>query len=175
MRRLYVAGNWKMNLTLAEARALIEGIRAGLPKDPPVDVAVFPPFVQLAPLADALEGSACIRRGEADVRHELLCARASGRRRVGRGGEQLHAAAVPHVQQHDWAIRRAEFCDELHTEDVTVQPQRFLPITRLEGKMVHATALNDGVLGSNRHSSSSLSHYGIVMPWPTATAPKGRR
>ena len=55
MRRFYVAGNWKMNLSLTEARSLIEGIKAGLPKDLPVDLAVFPPFVLLAPLADVLE------------------------------------------------------------------------------------------------------------------------
>jgi len=57
MRRLYVAGNWKMNLSLAEARALIEQIRARLPKDPPIDLAVFPPFVLLAPLADPLKAA----------------------------------------------------------------------------------------------------------------------
>ena len=56
MRRKYVAGNWKMNLTLAEAGSLIEGITAGLPADPPIDLAVFPPFVYLAPLAEKLTG-----------------------------------------------------------------------------------------------------------------------
>ena len=62
MRRKYVAGNWKMNLTLTEAKSLIEGITAGLPADPPIDLAVFPPFVYLAPLAAKLVGGA-IRLG----------------------------------------------------------------------------------------------------------------
>ncbi len=57
MRRKYVAGNWKMNLTLAEARALVEGIRAGLPAAGAVDVAIFPPFVLLFPMAKAVAGS----------------------------------------------------------------------------------------------------------------------
>jgi triosephosphate isomerase len=56
MRRLYVAGNWKMNLSLAEARSLVEGIKGGLPKALTVDLAVFPPFVLLAPLAEGLKG-----------------------------------------------------------------------------------------------------------------------
>jgi len=51
MRRKYVAGNWKMNLTLDEARALVTAIRKGLPADAPIDLAVFPPFVYLHPLA----------------------------------------------------------------------------------------------------------------------------
>ncbi len=55
MRRLYVAGNWKMNLNLAQARALLEDIQARLPEDPPVDLAVFPPFVLLQPLAHMLK------------------------------------------------------------------------------------------------------------------------
>ncbi|HOB76084.1 MAG TPA: triose-phosphate isomerase [Phycisphaerae bacterium] len=60
MRKKYVAGNWKMNLTLAEARALIEGIRAKMPQNPPVDIGVFPPFPLLFPMAKALEGSPII-------------------------------------------------------------------------------------------------------------------
>jgi len=62
MRRKYVAGNWKMNLTLAEARSLIEGITAGLPSNPPLDLGVFPPYVYLAPLAEML-ASGPIRLG----------------------------------------------------------------------------------------------------------------
>ncbi len=57
MRRKYVAGNWKMNCTLAEGRALLEGIKAKLPKDLPVDVAIFPPAVLLFPIAKAVDGT----------------------------------------------------------------------------------------------------------------------
>jgi triosephosphate isomerase len=60
MRRLYVAGNWKMNLTLAEARALIEGIRAKMPADPLIQIGVFPSFPLLFPVAKAAEGSPII-------------------------------------------------------------------------------------------------------------------
>lgn len=56
MRRKYVAGNWKMNLTLSEGKALIEGVLAGLPGDCAADLAVFPPFVYVQPLLGSLKG-----------------------------------------------------------------------------------------------------------------------
>jgi triosephosphate isomerase len=40
-----------------EARALVEGIRAGLPADLPIDLAVFPPYTLLFPIARAVDGS----------------------------------------------------------------------------------------------------------------------
>ncbi len=57
MRRSYVAGNWKMNLTSAKARELVDGLKSKLPKDLPVDVAVFPPFPLLLPVGEAVKGS----------------------------------------------------------------------------------------------------------------------
>ncbi|HSW46517.1 MAG TPA: triose-phosphate isomerase [Phycisphaerae bacterium] len=56
MRRKYVAGNWKMNLTLSEAKALVEGLLAGLPGDCPADLAVFPSFVYVQALKPLLKG-----------------------------------------------------------------------------------------------------------------------
>ncbi|UCD28496.1 MAG: triosephosphate isomerase, partial [Planctomycetota bacterium] len=56
MRKKYVAGNWKMNMTLAEAKALIGGITSGMPKAAPLEVGIFPPFVLLYPLAKIMEG-----------------------------------------------------------------------------------------------------------------------
>ena len=58
MRRLFVAGNWKMNKDLAGALDLVNALKAGVSDDTPVDVGVFPPFVYLAAVADALRGSA---------------------------------------------------------------------------------------------------------------------
>jgi len=57
MRRPFVAGNWKMNLNLASARQLVVALRGQLPPDPPVDVAVCPPYPYLLAVADALDGS----------------------------------------------------------------------------------------------------------------------
>jgi len=55
MRRLYVAGNWKMNLSLAEACGLIDGLKAKVPADCGVDVAVFPSFAFLSQIAERVK------------------------------------------------------------------------------------------------------------------------
>lgn len=57
MRRKYVAGNWKMNMLRADAVDLVKGIQARMPKDAPVDLAVFPPFPLLVPVVEAAQGS----------------------------------------------------------------------------------------------------------------------
>lgn len=56
MRRLMIAGNWKMNTTMASARDLAGGIARGLSSDR-VDVLVAPPFPYLAEVRDALAGT----------------------------------------------------------------------------------------------------------------------
>jgi triosephosphate isomerase len=71
MRRLLVAGNWKMNLNLAAARDLVGGVRAGLGAAVAdrIDVAVCPPFIYLFAVAEAIRGSA-IRLGAQDLYFE---------------------------------------------------------------------------------------------------------
>ncbi|HEY3267966.1 MAG TPA: triose-phosphate isomerase [Armatimonadota bacterium] len=56
MRRIFVAGNWKMNLTVAESVALAEELKAAV-KGAKCDVAVAPTFVAIYPVAEALKGS----------------------------------------------------------------------------------------------------------------------
>ena len=47
-RKKFVAGNWKMNTTLAEAKALAAAVAQGVGTGTPaVDVAVCPPFTWL--------------------------------------------------------------------------------------------------------------------------------
>ncbi|MFM8271503.1 MAG: triose-phosphate isomerase, partial [Gemmata sp.] len=57
-RKKFVAGNWKMNTTLAEARALASAVAKGVGTDDRVTVAVCPPFPWLLPVAEAVKGSA---------------------------------------------------------------------------------------------------------------------
>ncbi len=54
---MLVAGNWKMHTDTAAARALARGVVAGVQGCRGVDVAVCPPFVSLAAVADTLSGS----------------------------------------------------------------------------------------------------------------------
>ncbi len=57
MRKPIIAGNWKMNKTTEETKALIEGLIPLVNDVNNVDIVVCPPFVNLAAAAQALAGS----------------------------------------------------------------------------------------------------------------------
>lgn len=57
MRRKIIAGNWKMNGTLAEAEDLIKGLLSGDSKSKKAQVVVCPPFTALETSARILSGS----------------------------------------------------------------------------------------------------------------------
>lgn len=57
MRRIFVAGNWKMNKTVEESVALAGELKTALGDRPPCDVAVAPTFLAIYPVARALQGS----------------------------------------------------------------------------------------------------------------------
>src|SRR5229473_2812781 len=56
-RQKFVAGNWKMYKTAAEAKALAAAVRAGLAADSQVEVALCPPFPYLTLVAETVKGS----------------------------------------------------------------------------------------------------------------------
>ena len=56
MRKLIVAGNWKMHLTLAESAKLVEQLKRSCDVEG-VDVVVCPPFTALASIGQWLQGS----------------------------------------------------------------------------------------------------------------------
>jgi len=66
VRRILVAGNWKMNGDPARNRELVGGIIAGLPARAGAEVAICPPFPFLAAVAEHLAGSP-VRLGAQDV------------------------------------------------------------------------------------------------------------
>src|SRR5438132_36184 len=57
MRKPFVAGNWKMNLTKAEALALAGGLTAKAGSFWAVEVAVIPAFVHLDAVGSAIKNS----------------------------------------------------------------------------------------------------------------------
>jgi len=57
MRKIIVAGNWKMNKTLDEAVALAEGLKKELANLTRVETVLCPPFVSLKAVGDILTGS----------------------------------------------------------------------------------------------------------------------
>lgn len=54
VRKPFVGGNWKMNLSLAEAHALARAVASALAGQAKADVAVFPAFPHLAEVAGVL-------------------------------------------------------------------------------------------------------------------------
>jgi hypothetical protein len=58
MRRILVAGNWKMNTGRAEALELAGGLVERHGEAGPVDVLIAPPFVWLGEIAEVVRGSA---------------------------------------------------------------------------------------------------------------------
>jgi len=57
MRTPFVAGNWKMNKTIAEARALVSGMSMELNGIKGVEKVLCPPFMALFPVAALLAGT----------------------------------------------------------------------------------------------------------------------
>ena len=68
-RKLFIAGNWKMNTNAASARALAEALVDRIGALEAVDLAVCPPFVYLSAVAEVLAGSR-IALGAQDVYYE---------------------------------------------------------------------------------------------------------
>ena len=54
MPDLIVAGNWKMNTTVAEAAVLAAGVRDGAAAVSGVELVLCPPFISLAAVSEAV-------------------------------------------------------------------------------------------------------------------------
>ncbi|MHB9023412.1 MAG: triose-phosphate isomerase [Armatimonadota bacterium] len=66
MRTPIIAGNWKMNMTIADGVALVEGLKGALRGVSGVEPVVCPPAVLLKPIADVLPGGS-IKLGAQDM------------------------------------------------------------------------------------------------------------
>ena len=62
-RKLIIAGNWKMNKTVAEALDLVNGLNRELAKVKDVDIVVCPPFTALSEVSKAILSSKNIAMG----------------------------------------------------------------------------------------------------------------
>jgi triosephosphate isomerase len=62
-RKLIIAGNWKMNKTVAEALALVDDLKRDLVKVKEVDIVVCPPFTALESVSKSILETKNIRLG----------------------------------------------------------------------------------------------------------------
>lgn len=66
MRRVIIAGNWKMHKTIPEAMELVNGLKRELADIESVDIVVIPPYTALTEISDMITGSN-IELGAQDV------------------------------------------------------------------------------------------------------------
>ena len=59
---MFIAGNWKMNGTVAQARDLAQALVNGLPDGAPA-TAIFPPAIHLAAVHDIIKSERDTRPG----------------------------------------------------------------------------------------------------------------
>lgn len=57
MRKPFIAGNWKLNKTIAEAKSLVAELKAAVADVDSVDIMVAPVFTALNPVSEVLSGS----------------------------------------------------------------------------------------------------------------------
>jgi triosephosphate isomerase len=69
LRKKFIAGNWKMNKTSADATALVKEIVNELGRNSDVDMVVCPPFTSLESVGKVLEGSS-VKLGAQNMHHE---------------------------------------------------------------------------------------------------------
>lgn len=69
LRRPFIAGNWKMNLTCAQAKSLADELKATLRGVTDREIGIFPTFVSLTDLSKSLDGTN-IRVGGQNCSHE---------------------------------------------------------------------------------------------------------
>jgi triosephosphate isomerase len=69
MRFPMIAGNWKMNTTVAEAVELVGQVRKGISNAFDVEIVVCPPFVSLTAVKEAIEGTS-IKLGAQNLHFE---------------------------------------------------------------------------------------------------------
>ena len=72
MRKLFIAGNWKMNLDLAGAKALAAAVKEVASTNPSVTIGVGPTFVQLQTVAAELAGTDVSTCGEVNIDAEQV-------------------------------------------------------------------------------------------------------
>ena len=90
-RRLFIAGNWKMNLGPQDADSLAGELKRSLAGQTAVDVAVIPPYISLLPVVDRLKYSG-IEVGAQDLHTET-----SGAFTSAISGEMIKQAGCAYV------------------------------------------------------------------------------
>ena len=63
MRKKIIAANWKMNMTVAEAKSFLESFLVEIGDEKRVDIVIVPPFTALPAVSEILNQEATVRLG----------------------------------------------------------------------------------------------------------------
>ena len=108
-RKLIIAGNWKMNKTVAEALTLVRDLKIELANITAVDIVVCPPFTALSEVAKAIRGSN-IRLGAQDMSEH-------NRRRVHRRNRRGDAERIRRALRHPRTLRATPVSQRIRRVD----------------------------------------------------------
>jgi triosephosphate isomerase (TIM) len=100
MRTPFVAGNWKMNKTVAEARALVAEMAPALQGVKGVEKVLCPPYISLVPVAALLQGTD-IGLGAQDLHWEAKGA-FTGEVAAGMVAEFCHYVIIGHSERRTY-------------------------------------------------------------------------
>jgi triosephosphate isomerase (TIM) len=70
MRKKIIAANWKMNMTVQEAKSFLESFLVEIGDEKRVDIVIVPPFTALAAVSEILSGEAIVRLGAQNMHWE---------------------------------------------------------------------------------------------------------
>jgi triosephosphate isomerase len=70
MRKKIIAANWKMNMTVAEAKTFLETFLLEIGDERHVDIVIVPPYTALAAVSQLLEGETSVRLGAQNMSAE---------------------------------------------------------------------------------------------------------
>jgi triosephosphate isomerase len=70
MRRKIIAANWKMNMTVGEAKSFLESFLVEIGDEKRVDIVIVPPFTALAAVSEILSKEAIVRLGAQNMSAE---------------------------------------------------------------------------------------------------------
>ncbi len=70
MRKKIIAANWKMNMTVAEAKSFLESFLVEIGEEKRVDIVIVPPFTALPAVSEILNKEATVRLGAQNMSAE---------------------------------------------------------------------------------------------------------
>ena len=163
MRTPMIAGNWKMNTTVADAVKLVKAMLSGLGKIDGVEKVICPPFVSLATVKDVIKGSS-VKLGAQNLFYEEKGA-FTGEISPLMLADLCEYVIIGHSERRQYFSESGEFIDKKVKAALQAELKPILCIgERLEE---NETGRTEAVLKSQLMASSDRAYYlgGMVIAY----------